>query len=123
MAVYAKFLGLLVNVTYRVNDIHLHASGTLVGDSGRSIFLEQHLEQRGRVNYFRWEIPYQHVHRIAEASDSVEPPAGTPSTADASLEEGFPEETYEELRSRPAARAATASANSSPALPHHPKIA
>jgi len=44
------------------------ASGTFVGDSGRSIFLEQHVEQRGRRNYFRWEIPYRCIHRVEETA-------------------------------------------------------
>ncbi|MGC0777509.1 MAG: hypothetical protein WCD68_09905, partial [Candidatus Acidiferrum sp.] len=45
------------------------ASGTFVADSGRSIFLEQHIEQRGKRSYFRWEIPYGYIHRIEEVSE------------------------------------------------------
>ncbi len=62
---------------YRLGDILLSASGTFAPDSGRSIFLEQHLEQRGTRNYFRWEIPYPYIHRIeagveAESANSAE---------------------------------------------------
>ena len=66
MATYSRFLGGAVKVQYRLGDVLLSASGTLVADSGRSIFLEQHLEQRGKRNYFRWEIPYPYIHRIEE---------------------------------------------------------
>lgn len=75
MAAYSHFLGCKVNVRYRFGEILLSASGTFVGDSGRSIFLEQHLEQRGKRNYFRWEIPYPYIHRIEEmtAPEAKEP--------------------------------------------------
>jgi hypothetical protein len=59
MARYSAFLGRRVEVQYRAGDILLPASGTFVADSGRSIFLEQHFEQRGTEKHFRWEIPYQ----------------------------------------------------------------
>jgi len=75
MASFAQFLGRKVTVQYRVGDVLLPASGTLAADSGRSIFLEQHVEQRGKRSYFRWEIPYQYIHRIEEAEETPEPPA------------------------------------------------
>jgi hypothetical protein len=49
----------------------LSATGTFCADSGRSIFLEQHLEQRGAQKYFRWEVPYPYIYRIE--ADIVEP--------------------------------------------------
>jgi hypothetical protein len=64
MARYAQFLGFQVTVRYRVGEMLLSASGTFSADSGRSIFLEQHLEQRGIRKYFRWEIPYPYIYRI-----------------------------------------------------------
>ena len=64
MAAYSQFLRQSVKVQYRLGDILLIASGTFVGDSGRSIFLEERLEQRGKQSYFRWEIPYGPIHRI-----------------------------------------------------------
>lgn len=75
MASFAQFLGRKVTVQYRVGDVLLPASGTFAADSGRSIFLEQHVEQRGKRSYFRWEIPYQYIHRIEEAEEIPEPPA------------------------------------------------
>jgi hypothetical protein len=72
MAAYSKFLGHKVSVQYRANDILLPASGIFVGDSGRSIFLEQHLEQRGKVNYFRWEIPYRCINRLEQVSEPTD---------------------------------------------------
>jgi hypothetical protein len=75
MASFAQFLGRKVTVQYRVGDVLLPASGTFAADSGRSIFLEQHVEQRGKRSYFRWEIPYQYIHRIEETEETPEPPA------------------------------------------------
>ena len=73
MASFAQFLGRKVTVQYRVGDVLLPASGTFAADSGRSIFLEQHVEQRGKRSYFRWEIPYQYVYKIEEAVEPAEP--------------------------------------------------
>jgi hypothetical protein len=73
MASFAQFLGRKVTVQYRVGDVLLPASGTFAADSGRSIFLEQHMEQRGKRSYFRWEIPYQYIHRIEEATGIADP--------------------------------------------------
>lgn len=75
MASFAQFLGRRVTVQYRVGDVLLPASGTFAADSGRSIFLEQHVEQRGKRSYFRWEIPYQYIHRIEEAAEPADEPA------------------------------------------------
>jgi hypothetical protein len=66
MARYSAFLGLQVEVQYRAGDILLPASGKFVGDTGRSIFLEQNLEQRGQHRHFRWEIPYPCIVRLSE---------------------------------------------------------
>jgi hypothetical protein len=72
MASYTQFLGRIVTVQYRAGDMVLSAYGSFVGDSGRSIFLEQHVEQRGKRSYFRWEIPYQCIHRIKTESEAEE---------------------------------------------------
>ena len=66
MARYSPLLGRSVEVQYRAGDILLPASGILVADSGRSIFLEQKFEQRGQHKHFRWEIPYQYIVRLEE---------------------------------------------------------
>src|SRR5580704_14984492 len=75
MARYSAFLGLQVEVQYRAGDILLPASGTFVGDTGRSIFLEQKLEQKGQQRHFRWEIPYPCIVRLAEKPEPVGSPA------------------------------------------------
>jgi hypothetical protein len=84
VAAYSQFLGYKVTVRYRVGEMLLSATGTFAADSGRSIFLEQHLEQRGTRKYFRWEIPYQYIHHIqaateAAAADTVAAPPSNPS--------------------------------------------
>src|SRR5215467_4772685 len=83
MARYSAFLGRKVEVQYRAGDILLPASGTFVADSGRSIFLEQHFEQKGQQKHFRWEIPYQYIVRLEEKKEEpTEPePAGTAPAA------------------------------------------
>jgi hypothetical protein len=68
MARYSVFLGRSVEVQYRAGDICLPASGMFVGDSGRSIFLEQHYEQHGQPKNFRWEIPYPCIVRLEESN-------------------------------------------------------
>jgi hypothetical protein len=75
MARYSAFLGRRVEVHYRAGDILLPASGTFVADSGRSIFLEQHLNQHGLERNFRWEIPYQYIVRLEEMKDQPADPA------------------------------------------------
>ena len=86
MARYSAFLGRLVDVQYRAGNICLPASGTFVGDSGRSIFLEQHYEQHGQPKNFRWEIPYPCIVRLDEAEAFSKPlPAGSWPTKEASL--------------------------------------
>ena len=75
MASYSQFFGRIVTVQYRLGSIVMPAQGTIVGDSGRSIFLEQHQQIRGRVLYFRWEIPYSHIHKL---EDGATLPANVP---------------------------------------------
>jgi hypothetical protein len=70
MARYSAFLGRPVEVQYRAGDICLPASGVFVGDSGRSIFLEQHYEQHGQPKNFRWEIPYPCIVRLEAPQSS-----------------------------------------------------
>lgn len=80
MARYSSFLGRRVEVQYRAGDILLPASGTFVADSGRSIFLEQHFEQRGSLKHFRWEIPYQYIVRLEEKPEPSANPAAMQSS-------------------------------------------
>jgi hypothetical protein len=88
MARYFAFLGRRVEVQYRAGDILLPATGTFVADSGRSIFLEEHFEQRGQEKQFRWEIPYQYIVRIQDLDadgaslNSTVAPADSPLTSE-----------------------------------------
>lgn len=106
MAAYSHYLDATVIVQYRLGEVVLSASGVFVGDSGRSIFLEQHLEQHGRQKYFRWEIPYGHIHSIHMRGE-VEPQSGTPAA---------PKEAKPQARAA-AASAGDARAGSSPLMP------
>ncbi len=80
MARYADLLGRRIEVQYRAGDIFLPAVGTLVADSGKSIFLEEHFCQRGQMKNFRWEIPYQCIIQIAESAPVREPPSPVPAS-------------------------------------------
>jgi hypothetical protein len=71
MARYSNFLRHKVEVLYRAGEVVLPASGTFVADSGRSIFLEQHFEQRGQSRHFRWEIPYQYLVKLQDAAQEA----------------------------------------------------
>lgn len=86
MAKYFALLGRRVEVQYRAGDISLPATGKLVADSGRSIFLEERLSVRGSVKIFRWEIPYQCIVRLAECP-SPEPAAELPELVTATTAE------------------------------------
>jgi hypothetical protein len=114
MARFSAFLGRRVEVQYRAGDILLPASGTLVADSGRSIFLEQMFEQRGQHRHFRWEIPYQCLIRIEEKRDSGASSSEAPIAAKtaATPEASDPVKPEEEPRSA----AAAASAGGAPGL-------
>ena len=83
MARYSAFLGRRVEVQYRAGDILLPATGTLAGDSGRSIFLEESLSQHGKEKHFRWEIPYQCIVKIEEKPAEAAPAAPTQAPAPA----------------------------------------
>lgn len=73
MARYANLMGKRVLVHYRAGEITLPATARLVADSGRSIFLEEHYVLRGRVQTFRWEIPYSCVLRMEESPAAAAP--------------------------------------------------
>jgi hypothetical protein len=124
MARYSAYLGRNVEVQYRAGDILLPASGILVADSGRSIFLEQNFEQRGQHKHFRWEIPYQYLVRIEEKPDSGAAANTVSAAAPASSapETSLASKSGEEPRSA----AASASAGGAPGilpLPHRHKTA
>jgi hypothetical protein len=82
-------LGKQVDVQYRASDIQLSASGKLVRDSGKSIFLEEQFAQGGTTKTLRLEIPYPCIARISEHSsdpDSSEVTSSTKSSAPVSSE-------------------------------------
>jgi hypothetical protein len=124
MARYSAFLGRRVEVQYRAGDILLPASGTFVADSGRSIFLEQSIEQRGQRKHFRWEIPYQYLVRIEEKPDSgaTANSGSTPATSKRAPQA----EPASTSKDEPLSAAASASAGGAPGilpLTHRPKTA
>jgi hypothetical protein len=126
MARYSAFLGRRVEVQYRAGDILLPASGTLVADSGRSIFLEEHFEQRGQEKQFRWEIPYQYIVRIQNLDTDGDSPNPTAAPADSPLtSETTQPSTPPEDRENSASAAAGASGGASTLLPfpNRPKTA
>ncbi|HEY6129154.1 MAG TPA: hypothetical protein VIW23_13325 [Candidatus Acidoferrum sp.] len=113
MARYSAFLGRSVEVQYRAGDICLPASGMFVGDSGRSIFLEQHYVQHGQPKNFRWEIPYPCIVRLEER-ESLQQAASPSDPLDTSpLDEAAATATDRTLR----ANAAHASGGAAALLP------
>ncbi len=126
MARYSAFLGRRVEVHYRAGDNLYPAAGTFVADSGRSIFLEQHTEQRGQMKHFRWEIPYKYIVRLEERSEGSTPitflTATKPFGAPASIST-----QPAQAKKEPASRDSADSAPSDPAailpLRNPPKIA
>jgi hypothetical protein len=121
MARYSPFLGRKVEVHYRAGDILLPASGTFVADSGRSIFLEQHLTQRGQVRNFRWEIPYQYIVRLEEVKDLPFDPSHSGNTpvpaASRRPKEPVTSAKAEQQNESTATAAAGASGDHAPMLP------
>ncbi len=114
MARYSAFLGRRVEVQYRAGDILLPASGTFVADSGRSIFLEQHFEQRGQHKHFRWEIPYQYLVRIEEKPDAGASTKGDSVTATPKIK--LEASVASKLDDQPRSAAAAASDGGAPGL-------
>ena len=85
MARHSALLGRRVEVQYRAGDLLVSAGGTLVADSGKSIFLEEHFSQHGKQKTFRWEIPYQHIIELSEnyaLASPAEPPSSSRPRAD-----------------------------------------
>jgi hypothetical protein len=88
MARYAEFSARRVSVIYRAADILLPATGTLVADSGKSIFLEESFCRDGKVRRFRWEIPYRCIVSLKEAPAIASVPEA-PLFTGSELEEPF----------------------------------
>jgi hypothetical protein len=98
MARYCKLLGRRIEVQYRAGDVFLPATGILVADSGKSIFLEEHFEQQGQVKSFRWEIPYPFITRLEE---SVAAPANPRDAAQRDSGEALMKPRRAPMKSRP----------------------
>lgn len=86
MARYLALMGKRVEVHYRAGDISLPATATLVADSGKSIFLEEHFHREGRLLAFRWEIPYPSIVRINECEAM---PAAAPARSSSTSRSGL----------------------------------
>ena len=86
MARYSALLGCRIVVTYRAGDIVLPATGNLAADSGKSIFLEEHYQQKGSVKTFRWEIPYPCILELSECPEGPKPSASVNSPREAATE-------------------------------------
>lgn len=72
MAQFSSFLGRRVHVEYRAGGRSVPATGVLVADSGRSIFLEEHFTHPAGTKQFRWEIPYQCIVRMEDDPPMVD---------------------------------------------------
>jgi hypothetical protein len=79
MGRYSALVGKRVEARYRTADIHLSAVGTLVSDSGKSIFLEDRFSLGGREKTMRVEIPYQFVIHVSETHADPSRPAPIPA--------------------------------------------
>jgi hypothetical protein len=125
MARYSAFLGRRVEVQYRAGDILLPATGTFAADSGRSIFLEEHFEQRGQEKQFRWEIPYQYIVRIQELdAEGASPNRAAASAEPASASDATPQPTpTKDPRNSAAAAGASGGASSLLPFSHRTKTA
>jgi hypothetical protein len=123
MARYSSLLGRRVEVHYRAGDILLPASGTLVADSGRSIFLEQHLMQRGLLKHFRWEIPYQYIVRLEEMAEVAVATGNTGAAAAEAASREKPPPGGEALSSSTAAAHTSGAPPSVVPLQNRPKTA
>ena len=78
MGRYSALIGKRVEARYRTADIHLSAVGTLVSDSGKSIYLEDRFSLGGREKTMRVEIPYQFVIQVNETHAEPSRPAPLP---------------------------------------------
>jgi hypothetical protein len=67
MAQYSNLIGQRVEVDYRAGDVLLTATGKMAADTGKSIFLEEHSDQKGKTKTFRWEIPYPCILSVAQS--------------------------------------------------------
>ena len=86
MARYSALMGCRIEVTYRAGDVILPATGNLVADSGKSIFLEERYQQKDNVKTFRWEIPYPCILHLNECPEIPRPSASVNAPHEATAE-------------------------------------
>lgn len=75
MGRYSNLVEKRVEAHYRAGDIQLSAVGTLVSDSGKSIFVEERFSQGGKPKTMRVEIPYEFIIRVAAVRETADPGA------------------------------------------------
>jgi hypothetical protein len=102
MARYSALLGRRIEVTYRAGDIVLPATGNLAADSGKSIFLEESYQQKGKVKTFRWEIPYPCIVQLNERPEGPKFNDSVSESREAAATESAPETGTLRLKDRPA---------------------
>jgi len=73
MGRYSNLANKRVEAHYRAGDIQLSVIGTLVSDSGESIFVEEHFFQNGKQKTMRVEIPYEFIIRISALVETADP--------------------------------------------------
>ena len=73
-------------MTYRAGVIHPIASGTLVVDSGVSVYLEERFTQRGVEKTLRLGIPYSCIIRLVEVPETAVAPTPANDPLKSSLE-------------------------------------
>ena len=108
MSRYHALLGRRVELEYRAGDIVLPATGILAADSGRSIFLEEKVVQRGRVKSFRWEIPYPFLMSLRESALQDPEPAANPEAQPDAAEDASPPQEKSPAATHPSCRCVTA---------------
>ena len=102
MARYSGILGRRIVVTYRAGDIILPATGNLAADSGKSIFLEESYQQKGKVKTFRWEIPYPCIVQLNECPEGPKFNDSVSDSREAAATESAPETGTLRLKDRTA---------------------
>ena len=80
MGSYTSLVGKRVEAHYRAADIQLTAIGTLVSDSGKSLFVEERFSQGGKEKTMRVEIPYEFVIRVVAAQTGPSGPGPSSSS-------------------------------------------
>lgn len=77
MGRYSQFSGKRVEAHYRAGDIHLSVRGTLVAETEKAVFIEEHFTHNGKEKTIRVDIPYEYLIRLAESpqAEGISEPA------------------------------------------------